>query len=207
LQNVTAVQFVSCGFAHLSPNVNDFSNAVILQTDDVQFQVPVLPDMNLEIIEGGSVVQITIPAPPAGTYTAEGWANAATLSISQGIASAGSFDFGVQITVDARNPTRFSWDLVALFPPSFTELRLDPLDQVAPFLGIIPSRNTILGQGLQGYPGPLLTNPQESFVGTLHRFSVPADQYAIGDLLTTLNALTSPHTASSDTTRPNVVFC
>jgi hypothetical protein len=34
LQNCVAVQFISCGFTHLSPNVNEFSNTIVLQTAD-----------------------------------------------------------------------------------------------------------------------------------------------------------------------------
>jgi hypothetical protein len=34
LQNCVAVQFISCGFTHLSPNVDEFSNTIVLQTTD-----------------------------------------------------------------------------------------------------------------------------------------------------------------------------
>jgi hypothetical protein len=193
LQNCVAAQLVSCGFTHLSPNVDEFSNTLILQTNDVEFQVPILPDMKILIIKGGSGVQISIPSPPAGTYAnASSWALAAANSISEGIANAGSFDLRVEIIVDQRDPTRFSWDLVADFPPSRAEVRFDPTDEVAKYLGITPSRFVILGKGLQSYPGPLLTFPDEVFVGTFHTFTVPANQYSIDTLMTELNSLEAP---------------
>jgi hypothetical protein len=191
LQNCRAVQLLSCGFSNLTPNVRQGENVVVLQTNDVNFHVPTgLPDMNVRIAVGIGSVYITIPSPPGGVYTsAEEWANHLTLSLSHGIADAGSFDFGITVTVASKNPTRFSWQLISVHPPSAEIVYFDPTDAIAPYLGITPGNSILHGLGsLQ-----LQTWPEEHLVGTLHSIAVPTDNYTIEGLISALNAAIPPN--------------
>lgn len=189
LQNCRAAQLLSCGFTQLTPNVREGQTAVILQTKDVQIQVPALPNMRIRL--DGSVT-ITIPSPPSGAYTPEQWASVATSAISQGIRAAGSFDFGVEITVARSFPTRFSWRIAADFPPALQILEFFPADAVAPLLGIQSDRFVLYGEGVQSYPGPLMTFPRQTPVNTIHRFTVTSSNYRISELIDALNASDAP---------------
>jgi hypothetical protein len=123
-------------------------------------------------------------------YTsAEDWANHAMLALSQGIADAGSFDFGITLTVVSKNPTRFSWQLIAVHPPSAEIVYFDPTDAIAPYLGITPGNSVLHGLG---YP-VLQTWPEEHLVGTLHSIAVPTDNYTIEGLISALNAAIPPN--------------
>jgi hypothetical protein len=190
LQNCRAVQLLSCGFSNLTPNVRQGENVVVLQTNDVNFTPPDgLANMNLRIAVGIGSVDITIPSPPGGVYTAEDWANTITLALSQGLADAGSLDFGISVTVAAKNPTRFSWELVSLFPPSAEIVYFDPTDAIAPYLGITQENSILYGLGSP----QLQTWPEEHLVGTLHSIAVPTDNYTIEGLISALNAAIPPN--------------
>jgi hypothetical protein len=190
LQNCRAVQLLSCSFSNLTPNVRQGENVVVLETNDVNFTPPDgLANMNLRISVGIGAVDITIPCPPGGVYTAENWATAVTLAISQGIADAGSLDFGVVVTVAARNPTRLSWELVSLFPPSTEIVYFDPTDAIAQYLGITEEHRILYGT----WSPALQTFPEEHLVGTLHSIAAPTDDYTIEALNSALNAAIPPN--------------
>jgi hypothetical protein len=190
LQNCRAVQLLSCGFSNLTPNVRQGENVVVLQTNDVNFTPPDgLANMNSRIFVGIGSVDISIPSPPGGIYTAENWATAVTLAISEGIANARSLDFGVVVTVAAGNPTRFSWELVSLFPPSMEIVHFDPTDPIAPYLGITQDHRILYGTGSP----PLQTFPEEHLIGTLHSIAVPTDNYTTEALISALNAAIPPN--------------
>jgi hypothetical protein len=190
LQNCRAAQLLSCGFTNLTPNIRDGENAVLLQTNDVQFNVPAIANMRIRVEFGGSSVVITIPAPPSGQYTPLQWAAQASNSISEGIRNAGSFNFDVEITLIAYNPVRFSWRIVADFANQVLDFFVD--DAIAPYLGIVSDRFRLFGEDTQSYPGPLITFPQPTFIGTIHRFVIPTDNYNINEMITALNAAEVP---------------
>jgi hypothetical protein len=198
LQNCRAAQLLSCGFTNLTPNIRDGENAVLLETNDVVFDVPDIATMRIRVEFGGSSVVITIPAPPAGQYTPLQWAAQAATSITEGIRNAGSLDFSVEIILIAYNPVRFSWRIDADFPPAGQVLDFFPDDAIAPFLGIQSDRFRLFGEGNQSYPGPLITFPQATFVGTIHRFVIPTGNYNIDQMITALNAADVPFPALID---------
>jgi hypothetical protein len=148
--------------------------------------------MNLTIFEGIGSVSISFPAPPGGVYSAAEWAAAATLAISAGIQHAGSFDFGVNITLVGQNPTRFSWAVISQFPPN-QQLRFDFTQTIATYLGLAVDRYEVFGTANTHYPGPLVTYPAERPVNTLHRIVVPAANYGVQDLVDALNAAIAPY--------------
>jgi hypothetical protein len=198
LQNCRAAQLLSCGFTNLTPNIRDGESAVLLQTNDVVYDVPEIATMRIRVEFGGSSVVITIPAPPAGQYTPLEWAAQATTSITEGIRNAGSFDFSVEITLAAYNPVRWSWQIIADFPPAGQVLDFFTSDEIAPFLGIQSDRFRVFGSGNPSYPGPLITFPQATFVGTIHRFVVPTGNYNIDQIITALNSADVPFPALID---------
>jgi hypothetical protein len=202
LQNCRAAQLLSCGFTQLTPNVREGENTVILQTNDVSFVVPEnLPDMNIGVEIAGVILGVSIPSPPAGTYTPLELAAQASLSITNGLANAnGSFNFGVEIVVASHYPTQFSWKIMVPSPPAFQVLYFHPGDAVASVLGIQHDRRILYGQGVQAYPGPLITFPRQTPVNTIHRFNVPANNYDIDQLMAALNDADSPYPSLLDPT-------
>jgi hypothetical protein len=186
---------LSCGFTNLTPNIREGESAVLLQTNDVVFNVPEIATMRIRY---NNVIDITIPAPPAGSYTPLEWAAQAATSITDGLRNGTSFDLSVEIVLIAYNPVRFSWRVVADFPPTTEVLAFYPDDAIAPFLGITSDRFRLFGEGNQSYPGPLITFPQATFVGTIHRFIVPVGNYDIDQMITALNAADVPFPALID---------
>ena len=191
LQNCKGAQLLGAGFTQLTPNVRDDENTVILQTSDTSIVVPEgLPNTNVRVFQGIGPIDFAIAPPAAGVYLPEEWAALMSDNITQAVQAVPSFTFSVVISLTSVAPITFSWDLSP--GSTFTEVRFNPSDPIAPLLGVTPQRYRVFGQSNQVYPGPLFTFPRGTF-GTLHRFTVPADNYEVEELIAALNLVTPPY--------------
>ena len=116
----------------------------------------------------GTGVNVTIPGPPSGYYTPEEFATQLTTTITNGIADAGSFSFGITVTVDQTDPLRFLWETL----PATAEaqiVRFDNNDTLAPILGFTGDAlsRTVFATNNQSYV-PRYTSHLENLAHIIH---------------------------------------
>jgi hypothetical protein len=129
-----------------------------------------------------------VQSPLPGLYALDDWAAEIETNINAALAIPAAV---ISTVVLSPNPPTLKFEITD--PTSTFKLDFDPSNAIAPYFGITPARNQVIGNQNPQFNGPLFTFPPAAFAeDVLHSFTVPEGTYSITELVAALNAVPAP---------------